>query len=136
LSGLDGPRRFGVCVAAVPTHYPPGSGLLPGGTSHLTTGMFSHFTPQTVALLTSVQDSALEQWAAAEPAASPMLKAIVEVAIARKLLDLASMGERDPERLRKAALSQVAFITPVENACGNDRAGPISSRSVHRARPE
>src|SRR5215203_3153586 len=49
---------------------------------------------------------------AAEPAASPALKAIVEVAVARKLLDLASMGERDPERLRKAALSQVAFITP------------------------
>jgi hypothetical protein len=98
--------------------------------------MFSHFTPETVALLTSVQDSALEGWVAAEPAASPALKAIVGVAVARKLLDLASMGERDPERLRKAALSQVAFITPVENACGNDRAGPISSRSVHRARPE
>ena len=98
--------------------------------------MFSHFTPDTVALLTSVQNSALEEWVAAEPAASPALKAIVEVAVARQLLDLASMGERDPERLRKAALSQVAFITPVENACGNDRAGPISSRSVHRARPE
>ena len=98
--------------------------------------MFSHFTPETVALLTSVQDSALEEWGAAEPAASPMLKAIVEVAVARKLLDLASMGERDPERLRKAALSQVAFFTPVENACGNDRVGPVPSRSVHRARPE
>jgi len=77
-----------------------------------------------------------QEWAAAEPAASPVLKAIVEVAVARKLLDLASMGERDPERLRKAALSRVTFITPVENACGNDRAGPISSRSVHGVRPE
>src|SRR5215207_7422510 len=65
-----------------------------------TTGMFSHFSPDTVALLTSVQDSALGEWVAAEPAASPALKAIVEVAVARKLLDLASMGERDPERLR------------------------------------
>src|SRR3954471_5516843 len=41
---------------------------------HLTTGMFSHFTPETVALLTSVQDSALEEWAAGEPAASPRSK--------------------------------------------------------------
>jgi hypothetical protein len=98
--------------------------------------MFSHFTPDTVALLTSVQTSALQEWAAAGPAASPMLKAIVEVAVARKLLDLTSLGERDPERLRKAAFSEVIFTTPAENACGNDRAGPISSRSVHRARPE
>ncbi|MFL5078336.1 MAG: hypothetical protein ACJ8DU_00135 [Microvirga sp.] len=98
--------------------------------------MFSHFTPDTVALLTSVQSSAIQEWAAAEPAASPMLKAIMEVAVARKLLDLASMGERDPERLRKAAVSEVMFSTPVENACGNDRVGPVPSRSVHRARPE
>ena len=93
--------------------------------------MFSHFTPETVALLTSVQNSALEEWAAAEPAASPALKAIVGVAVARKLLDLASMGERDPERLRKAALSRVPFITPVENACGNDpcRSCPRKERS-------
>jgi len=27
--------------------------------------MFSHFTPETVALLTSIQDSALEEWIAA-----------------------------------------------------------------------
>ena len=98
--------------------------------------MFSHFTPETVALLTSVQDSALEGWVAAEPAASPALKAIVGVAVARKLLDLASMGERDPERLRKAALSRVPFITPVENACGNDPAGPFSARSVHNGPSE
>jgi hypothetical protein len=136
LSGLDGPRRFGVCVAALPNALPAGQWPPARRDQHLTTGMFSHFTPDTVALLTSVQTSALQEWAAAEPAASPMLKAIVEVAVARKLLDLASLGERDPERLRKAALSEVIFTTPVENACGNDRAGPISSRSVHRARPE
>src|SRR3954471_14530167 len=99
--------------------------------------MFSHFTPETVALLTSVQDSTLEEWAAGEPAASPALKAIVGVAVARKLLDLASMGERDPERLRKAALSRVPFITPVvENACGNDPAGPVPARSVHNGPAE
>jgi len=98
--------------------------------------MFSHFTPETVALLTSVQTSALQEWAAAEPAASPMLKAVVGVAVARKLLDLASMGERDPERLRKAALSRVPFITPVENACGNDPAGPVPARSVHNGPSE
>jgi hypothetical protein len=103
----------------------------------LATGaVFSHFNPDTVALLTSVQTSALQEWAVAEPAASPMLKAVVEVAVARKLLDLASLGERDPERLRKAALSEVMFSTAVENACGNDRAGPVASKSVHRARPE
>ena len=98
--------------------------------------MFSHFTPDTVALLTSVQTSALQEWAAAEPAASPMLKAVVEVAVARKLLDLASLGERDPERLRKAALSEVIFTTPVENACGNDPAGPAPARSVHNGPSE
>ena len=106
MSGLDGPRRFGVCVAALPNALPAGQWPPARRDQHLTTGMFSHFTPETVALLTSVQNSALEEWAAAEPAASPMLKAIVGVAVARKLLDLASMGERDPERLRKAALSR------------------------------
>src|SRR5215218_3551756 len=136
MSSLHGPRRFGVCVAALPNALPAGQWPPARRDQHLTTGMFSHFSPDTVALLTSVQDSALEEWAAAEPAASPVLKAFVEVAVARKLLDLASMGERDPERLRKAALSEVMFSTPVENACGNDRAGPISSRSVHSARPE
>jgi len=103
----------GVCVAALPNALPAGQWPPARRDQHLTTGMFSHFTPETVALLTSVQDSALEEWAAAEPAASPALKAIVRVAVARKLLDLASMGERDPERLRKAALSRVPFITPV-----------------------
>ena len=98
--------------------------------------MFSHFTPDTVALLTSVQKVALEDWAILEPAAAPMLKAAVEVAVARKLLDLASTGERDPERLKKAALSEVTFSTAVENACGNDRAGPVPTRSVRRGRPE
>jgi len=102
----------------------------------LETGVFSHFTPDTMALLTSVQTSALQEWAAAEPAASPMLKAVVEVAVARKLLDVASMGERDPERLRKAALSEVMFSTAFENACGNDPARPIPARSVHNGPPE
>ena len=102
-------------------HYPPGSGPLPGGTNTLATGVFSHFTPDTVALLTSVQKAALEEWAVLEPAAAPMLKAVMEVAVARKLLDVASTGERDPERLMKAALSDVTFSTAVENACGNDR---------------
>src|SRR4051812_33438934 len=54
-------------------------------------------TRDTVALLTSVQKAALEEWAVLEPAAAPMLKAVVEVAVARKLLDVASTGERDPE---------------------------------------
>ena len=102
----------------------------------MATGVFSHFTPDTVALLTSVQKAALEEWAVLEPAAAPMLKAVMEVAVARKLLDVASTGERDPERLMKAALSDVTFSTAVENACGNDRAGPIPIRSVHSGRPE
>src|SRR3954471_11491360 len=134
--GLDGPWRFGVCVAALLKRITRWAVAPAWRDQQLATGVFSHFTPDTVALLTSVQTSALQEWAAPEPAASPMLKAVVEVAVARKLLDLASLGERDPERLRKAALSEVIFTTPVENACGNDRAGPISSRSVHRARPE
>ena len=40
--------------------------------------MFSHFTPETVTLLTSVQKAAIEEWAAAEPDASPMLRALAE----------------------------------------------------------
>ena len=82
------------CLRSRPAeaHYPPGSGPLPGGTNTLATGVFSHFTPDTVALLTSVQKAALEEWAVLEPAAAPMLKAVVEVAVARKLLDVASTG--------------------------------------------
>jgi hypothetical protein len=136
LSSLDGPRRFDVCVAALPNALPAGEWPPARRDQHLKTGMFSHFTPETVALLTSVQDSALEGWVAAEPAASPALKAIVGVAVARKLLDLASMGERDPERLRKAAISRLPFITPVENACGNDPAVPVPARSVHNGPSE
>jgi hypothetical protein len=30
----------------------------------------------------------------------------------------------------------VTFSTAVENACGNDRAGPLPTRSVHSGRPE
>ena len=47
-----------------------------------------------------------------------MLKAIVEVAVARKLLDLASMGERDPERLRKAALRKYRSSPPLRMRAG------------------
>jgi hypothetical protein len=95
-------RRFGVCVAALPkTRYPPRS----GGTN-------------------TWQLRVVQEWASAEPAASPTLKSVVEVAAARKLLEVACMGERDPERLRKAARSEGTFSTPVENACGHDRAGP------------
>jgi len=134
--GLDGPWRFGVCVAALLKRITRWAVAPARRDQHLATGVFSHFTPDTVALLTSVQTSALQEWAAAEPGASPMLKAVVEVAVARKLLDLASMGERDPERSRKAALSEVTFSTAAENACGNDRAGPVPTRSVYGGRPE
>src|SRR5215203_3785248 len=136
MSSLHGPRRFGVCVAALPNALPAEQWPPARRDQHLTTGMFSTSPPDTVALLTSVQDSALEEWAAAEPAASPALKAMVGVAVARKPLDLALMGERDPERLRKAALSRVPFITPVENACGNDSAGPVPARSFHNGPSE
>jgi hypothetical protein len=134
--GLDGPWRFGVCVAALPKRITDGQWPPARRDQHLATAVFSHFTPDTVALLTSVQKVALEEWAILEPAAAPMLKAAVEVAVARKLLDVASTGERDPERLKKAALSEVTFSTAVENACGNDRAGPVPTRSVRRGRPE
>jgi hypothetical protein len=38
-----------------------------------------------------------------------MCKALAEVSVARALLDAAAGGERDPERLKNAALSEVAF---------------------------
>ena len=41
--------------------------------------MFSHFTPQTVELLTAVQKAALQEWEATEPDATPLLKAFAEV---------------------------------------------------------
>jgi hypothetical protein len=73
--------------------------------------MFSHFTPQTVELLTTVQKAAMQEWQATEPDATPMLKALTEVSIARALLDAAASGERDPERLKDAARSEMAFAS-------------------------
>jgi len=40
--------------------------------------MFSHFTPETVELLTTVQKAAVQRWEATEPDATPMLKALAE----------------------------------------------------------
>ena len=71
--------------------------------------MFSHFTPQTVELLSAVQKAALQEWEATEPDVTPLLKGFAEVSFARALLDAAASGERDPERLKNAALSQVGF---------------------------
>src|SRR4051812_1273159 len=81
-SGLDGPQRFGFCVAALPKLITRRAVACARRDHHLAVGMFSHFAPDTVALLTSIQNATLEAWAAAEPAASPMLKALVEVAVA------------------------------------------------------
>ena len=39
-----------------------------------------------------------------------MLKALAEASIARVLLDAAASEERDPERLKNAALSESAFV--------------------------
>ena len=72
--------------------------------------MFSHFTPQTVELLTAVQKAALQEWEATEPASTPPLKAFAEVSFARALLGAAASGERDPERLKNTALWESAFV--------------------------
>jgi hypothetical protein len=73
------------------------------------TKMFSHFNPETVTLLTSVQRAAIEEWAAAEPDASPMLRALAETQIARAILEAASAGERDRGKLKQAALTEISF---------------------------
>jgi hypothetical protein len=72
--------------------------------------MFSHFTPQTVELLSAVQKAALQEWEATEPDVTPLLKGFAEVSFARALLDAAASGERDPGRLKNAALSVSAFV--------------------------
>jgi hypothetical protein len=74
-----------------------------------TTKMFSHFNPETVTLLTSVQRAAIEEWAAAEPDASPMLRALAETQMARAILEAASAGERDRAKLKQAALTEISF---------------------------
>jgi hypothetical protein len=79
--------------------------------TNLDGAMFSHFTPQTVELLTTVQKAAMQEWEATEPDATPMLKALTEVSVARALLDAAASGERDPERLKNAARSEMAFAS-------------------------
>jgi hypothetical protein len=79
--------------------------------TNLDGAMFSHFTPQTVELLTTVQKAAMQEWEATEPDATPMLKALVEVSFARALLDAAASGERDPERLKNAARSEMPFAS-------------------------
>ena len=73
--------------------------------------MFSHFTPQTVELLSAVQKAALQEWEATEPDVTPLLKGFAEVSFARALLDAAASGERDPERLKDAARSEMAFAS-------------------------
>src|SRR4051794_3101995 len=79
-----------------------------GGTPWELGDMFSHFTPETVELLTAVQKAAMQEWEAAMPDATPMLKALAEVSVARALLEAAASGERDPERLKKVALTDTA----------------------------
>ncbi len=69
--------------------------------------MFSHFNPETIVLLTGVQKDVLRELVPCN--ASPMLRALAEVAIARSILEAAADGERDPERLRKKAIAEAAF---------------------------
>ena len=76
-----------------------------GGTNLGIGAMFSHFTPETVELLTTVQKAAVQEWEATKTDATPMLKALAEVSVARALLDAAASGDRDPERLKNAALA-------------------------------
>jgi hypothetical protein len=72
--------------------------------------MFRHFSPETTALLTTVHADALEELMAAEGGEALSLYAeVVSTEIARAILDAASTGERDPKRLKQAALSQVAL---------------------------
>jgi hypothetical protein len=72
--------------------------------------MFRHFSPETTALLTTVHADALEELIAGEGGeVSPLYKEVLSTEIARAILDAASMGERDPKRLKQAALSQVAL---------------------------
>jgi hypothetical protein len=85
---------------------------MPGGTKDHpeTMKMFSHFNPETVTLLTSVQRAAIQEWAAAEPDASPMIRALAETQIARAILEAASAGERDRGKLKQAALTETSFV--------------------------
>jgi hypothetical protein len=76
-------------------------------------GMFSHFTPETTAILVSAHLAALEELLAKErDEALPLYKAVVSTEIARAILDAASMGERDPERLKQFAIAHAAYVSP------------------------
>ena len=84
--------------------------LLARPVDNLEMGHVQSFHPQTVELLTAVQKAAVQEWEATEPDATPLLKAFAEVRFARALPDAAASGERDPERLKNAALSESAFV--------------------------
>jgi hypothetical protein len=72
--------------------------------------LFRHVSPETTAILTAVHADALQELMAAEGTESlPLYKAIVSTEIARAILDAASTGERDPSKLKQAALSQAAW---------------------------
>src|SRR3954462_4672002 len=96
------------CLRSRPAeaHYPPGSGPLPGGTHTWQQACSVTSPPTPWHCLQASKKRRLRNGPVLEPATAPMLKAVVEVAVARKLLDVASTGERDPERLMKAALSE------------------------------
>jgi len=71
--------------------------------------MFNHFNPETVVILNRAQKAAMKEWEATEPSASSMLRALAEASVARAILAAAASGERDPVRLKQAALSEMAF---------------------------
>jgi hypothetical protein len=108
-------RDRGPCVPSLArprqalTRRAAGSSLCPGQAPLGADEDVQSFTPETVTLLTSVQRAAIEEWAAAEPDASPMLRALAETQIARAILEAASAGERDRAKLKQAALTEISF---------------------------
>jgi hypothetical protein len=72
--------------------------------------MFSFFSPETTALLTTVHADARRELLAAEAKQPlPLPKTAVSTEIARAILDAAAAGERDPERWKQAALAKAVW---------------------------
>jgi hypothetical protein len=72
--------------------------------------MSTHLDPATVEILCAVQAAAMQLISAEVAEPSPAKQALARAKVARALFDAAVSGERDPERLKAAAIKEAPLV--------------------------
>jgi hypothetical protein len=73
--------------------------------------MSTHLDPATVEILCAVQAAAMQELINTEvDEPSPAKEALARAKVARALFDAAVSGERDPERLKAAAIKETPLV--------------------------